>query len=62
MGLSPKSNYEKKNVSCFDIWEVPRSPRKWNWNWFYFLPFIFTFKQGETRQKIDYVHYVLTTA
>ena len=25
MGLSPKSNYEKKNVSCFDIGEVPRS-------------------------------------
>ena len=47
MGLSPKSNYEKKIVSCFDIGEVPRSPRKWNWNWLYFLPFIFTFEQGD---------------
>ena len=46
MGLSPKSNYEKKIVSCFDIGEVPRSPGKWNWNWLYFLPFIFTFEQG----------------
>ena len=32
-------------VSCFDIWEVPRSPGKWNWNWLYFFPFIFTFEQ-----------------
>ena len=48
MGLSPKSNYEKKNVSCFDIREVPRSPGKWNWNWLYFLPFIFTFEQGDS--------------
>ena len=47
MGLSQKSNYEKKIVSCFDIGEVPRSPGKWNWNWLYFLPFIFTFEQGE---------------
>ena len=47
MGLSPKSNYEKKIISCFDIGEVPRSPRKWNWNWLYFLPFIFTFEQGD---------------
>ena len=47
MGLSPKSNYEKKkNVCCLDIGEVPRSPGKWNWNWLYFLPFIFTFEQG----------------
>ena len=46
MRLSPKSNYEKKIVSCFDIGEVPRSPGKWNWNWLYFLPFIFTFEQG----------------
>ena len=46
MGLSPKSNYEKKIVSCFDIGEVPRSPEKWNWNWLYFLPFFFTFEQG----------------
>ena len=46
MGLSPKSNYEKKIVSCFDIGEVPRSPEKRNWNWLYFLPFIFTFEQG----------------
>ena len=38
---------EKKNVSCFDIGEVPRSPGKRNWNWLYFLPFIFTFKQGD---------------
>ena len=37
---------KKKIVSCFDIGEVPRIPRKWNWNWLYFLPFIFTFKQG----------------
>ena len=47
MGLSPKSNYEKNFVSCFDIGEVPRSPGKRNWNWLYFLPFIFTFEQGE---------------
>ena len=32
MGLSPTSNYTKKNVSCFDIREVPRSHGKWNWN------------------------------
>ena len=47
MGLSPKSNYEKTIVSCFDIEEVPRSPGKWNWNWLYFLPFIFTYEQGD---------------
>ena len=47
MGLSLKSNYEKKNVSCFDTRKVPRSPGKWNWNWLYFLPFIFTFEQGD---------------
>ena len=48
MGLSKKSNYEKKKiVSCFDIGEVPRSPGKWNWNWPYLLPFIFTFEQGD---------------
>ena len=52
MGLSPKSNYEKKIVSCFDIGEVPRSPGKWNWNWLYFLPFIFTFEQGGKGCKI----------
>ena len=33
---------EKKFVSCFDIGEVPRSPRKWNWNWLSFLPFSFS--------------------
>ena len=46
MGLSPKSNYEKKIVSCFDIGEVPKRPGNWNRNWLYFLPFIFTFEQG----------------
>ena len=51
MGLSLKSNYEKKNVSGFDIGEVPRSPWKWNWNWLYFLPFIFTFEQGVKLRK-----------
>ena len=52
MGLSPKSNYEKKKiVSCFDIGEVHRSPGKWNWNWLYFLPFFFIFKQGGGAQK-----------
>ena len=35
----------EKNVSCFDIGEVPRSPGKWNWNWLSFLPFIFSFEQ-----------------
>ena len=53
MGLSQKSNYEKKIVSCFDIGEVPRSPGKRNWNWLYFLPFIFTFEQGGLVQKYD---------
>ena len=32
-------------ISCFDMWEVPRSPWNWNWNLLYFLPFIFTFEQ-----------------
>ena len=42
-----RSPIMKKNfVSCFDIGEVPRFPRKWNSNWLYFLPFIFTFEQG----------------
>ena len=45
MGLSPKSNYEKNFVSCFDVGELPRSPWKRNWNWLYFLPFIFTLEQ-----------------
>ena len=46
MGSSLRSNH-KKNVSCFDIGEVPRSPGKWNWNWLSFLPFIFIFEQCE---------------
>ena len=55
MGLSPKSNYEKKIVSCFDIGEVPRSPGKGNWNWLYFLPFIFTFEQGDLDAYIFFI-------
>ena len=46
MILSPKFNYRKNCVSCFDIEEVPRSPGKWNWNLLSFLPFIFTFEQS----------------
>ena len=45
MRLSPKSNYEKNFVPCFDIGEVPRILGKRNWNWLYFLPFIFFFEQ-----------------
>ena len=45
MGLSSKSNYRKKNISCFDIEEVPRSHGKLNWNLLSFLPFIFNFEQ-----------------
>ena len=51
MGLSLKSNYEKKFVSSFEIGEVPRSPGKWNRNWLYFLPFIFNFEQGDLSQR-----------
>ena len=36
---------KKKSVSCFDIWEFPISPEKWNWNRLIFLPFIFIFEQ-----------------
>ena len=52
MGLSPKSNYEKKIVSCFDIGEVPRSPGKGNWNWLSFLPFSFSFEQCDNAPQV----------
>ena len=35
----------KKNVACFDIEDVSRSPGKWNWHRLRFLPFIFIFQQ-----------------
>ena len=35
---------EKKNVSCFDIGEVPRSPGKWNWNRLSFFGIHFQFR------------------
>ena len=37
-------NLKTRNVSCFDMGEVPRSPGKWNWNRLSFLPFIFSFE------------------
>ena len=58
MGLSPKSNYEKKNRFLYDIGKVPSSPGKWNWNWLYFLPFIFTFEQGEMLKSVSLLSYL----
>ena len=37
-------NYRKKNVSCFDIGEVPKHLGKQNWDWLSFFAIHFHFR------------------